>query len=199
MTNTTTHPIKMCFKKPNKSLTPLLLFVFLTATTGCIVQESTSTRDGNNSVTNIKNEGSGLMTKMVGSSKIGYIYLPETFLRFRDAVSEGVAQDLQYSDGGSIFTLNVFQHENHTLESAANSIAGNWEMQGVQNIEGASIDINGYNCLQIYGDYNNGTHKAVAYVIQGGNQFGSIHLVTFEGPIEFLKDNLGYAETFVIE
>ncbi|WP_407330432.1 hypothetical protein [Enterovibrio sp. 27052020O] len=139
------------------------------------------------------------MTKKVGGSKAGYIYLPETFMKFHDAVSEGIAQDFQYSDGASIFTINIFQDENHTLESATNSIASNWEAQGVQNIAGASIDINGYHCLQIYGDYNNGTHKSVAYVIQGKKQGGNIHLVTFEGPVDFLKENLGYAETFIVE
>lgn len=135
------------------------------------------------------------MEQKFGNSKIGYISLPQEFNNFFD-VKAAPSQDKQYSNGATIFTLSVFEDKKHTLESAASSIMSGLEKEGVQNLQGATIKFNGYNCLQVYGDYNNSKHKAVAYIFKPNK---NIVLLIFEGPVEELEKNLKYAETFSIK
>jgi hypothetical protein len=133
------------------------------------------------------------MEKKMGDRRVGYIYLPQGFMKFTD-VTKIPSGDIQYSNGATIFTLNIFQDKNHTLETAANSTAANFERMGIKDIQGATINFTKkYQCLQIYGKYNNSKNTIVSYVFKVN---GNIHLLTFEGPTNMLKENLGIAETY---
>ncbi|UUV17058.1 hypothetical protein NRK67_03900 [Fusobacteria bacterium ZRK30] len=129
-----------------------------------------------------------------GNKKTGYIYLPKKFMTFTSMNSNSLRlQDIQKSDGKTIFTLNVMEDKNHTVETAASAIAHQFESLGVQNIQGTPITLDGLQGLYIYGDYNENRNKIVSYILPNGE---NLSLITFEGPIEDLNANLGYIETF---
>lgn len=132
------------------------------------------------------------MEQKIGNKNIGYISLPKKFIKFEEVI--GAMGDIQYSDGANIFTLNIFQDKNHTLDTAANAIYNSFINRGISNVQGAKIKfINKYECFQIYGEYNNFNNMIVAYIFKSNN---NIQLIVFEGPKENLKENLTIAETY---
>lgn len=140
----------------------------------------------------VMGKGGYSMEKKIGNKNIGYIVLPEKFIKFEEAT--GTTGDIQYSDGVNIFTLNIFQDKNHTLETAANAIYNSFINKGIYNLQGAEIKfVDKYQCFQIYGEYNNFNNMIVAYVFKRNK---NIHLIVFEGPKEYLKENLTIAETY---
>lgn len=140
------------------------------------------------------NNGVAKMNK-VGNDNVGYVHLPDTWMLFHS--TSGTPSDLAYSDGGTIFTLSFFQEKGITENSLAVSIMDKFHRLGVQNVEGAKIKFAGYdNTYQIYGDFNNLNSKIVSYVFRTKNH---INVLTFEGPENYLYDNLEYAGTFTID
>ena len=131
-------------------------------------------------------QGGFAMEQKIGSKDFGYISLPKKFKKFFDGTRIPTG-DIQYSDGATIFTLNIFQDKNHTLETAANSVFSNFVNRGIINVQGATIEFGDkYKCFQIYGEYNNFNNMIVAYVFKRNK---NIHLIVIEGPKEYLKEN----------
>lgn len=147
----------------------------------------------------------GLQT--VGTEEFGYVSIPDDWLRFYDL--DG-GTDFQYSDPthACIITLNVFSDEGLTEEQkaqltdelAAQSLWYNLEQNGVQDIQGAHVTLNGIPALQVYGvftseDYDQ-TSIIVCWTFQ--SEDGVLHYVAAEAPVEQSLEVVGYVENSYI-
>lgn len=142
--------------------------------------------------------------QQVGTEEFGYVTVPGDWGRFTD-LDGGDA--FQYSDreGRCIITLNVFSDEGLTEEQRAQVTAelaaqGLWydlEQNGVEEIQGARVTLNGIEAFQVYGlfvseDYGEAS-LIVCWVFEDSS--GVIHYVSAEAPAELAVETVGHVES----
>lgn len=99
----------------------------------------------------------------VGDDENGYIQVPLGYLPFQDEDVEGLTQ---YCDttGKNIVTLD--RYDNIDYQTVANNLRGYMETQeNIDDLNGATVTVAGYNALQLYGHYTDGFFL-VAWIIQ---------------------------------
>lgn len=146
---------------------------------------------------------SGMETQTIGNDELGYVTLPGDWLEFRDLNG---AADLQYSNpaGTSIVSLNIFdlsslteeQRAEFTAQDAADNVWYNLEQSEVEDINGATVTLGGYQAFEIYGQFLSEDHDLpsaiVCWIFEDGA--GVFHYVSAEGAIEDFADVFSYVE-----
>ena len=141
-------------------------------------------------------------TQVVGTEALGYVTIPAWWVSFQDV--DG-ATALQYSNGaGTIISLDTFSDEGLTeeqkaqitAETAAYSVWYNLEQNGVTDIVGAQVDLNGIDSYQVYGAYVSEDYGTASVIVCWifSDADGGMHYVSAEGPMDAITDAVGYVE-----
>ena len=99
--------------------------------------------------------------QQIGDDENGYLKVPLGYLPFQDEDVQGLTQ---YSDatGKNIFTL---EHYSMPYQLAAENMRSYLSQQEtVQDIQGASVPVAGYNALQLYGHYSDGYYIVIWFI-----------------------------------
>lgn len=140
--------------------------------------------------------------QVVGSEELGYVTIPAFWASFQDL--DG-ATALQYSNGGgTIISLDTFSDEGLTeeqkaqvtAETAAYSVWYNLEQDGVTDIVGAQVDLNGIDSFQVYGAYVSEDYGTASIIVCWifADESGGLHYVSAEGPVDTIAEAVGYVE-----
>ncbi|PWJ46881.1 hypothetical protein [Faecalicatena contorta] len=141
--------------------------------------------------------------QVVGTDEFGYVSIPGEWVEFFEL--DGGA-DFQYSNvpGTSIITLNVFddggmpEEEKNQLDSetVASHVWYNLENNGVTDIVGARVTLNGYDAVQVYGSFISEDHSLpssiVCWIVEG--EQGVFHYISAEGGLDDIGDVVSYVE-----
>lgn len=141
-------------------------------------------------------------TQVVGDETLGYVTIPDWWASFQDL---GGATALQYSNGaGTIISLDTFSDEGLTedqkaqitAETAAYSVWYNLEQNGVTDIVGAQVDLNGIDSFQVYGAYVSEDYGTSSIIVCWvfSDEDGGLHYVSAEGPVTEIAQAVGYVE-----
>lgn len=113
----------------------------------------------------------------VGDDENGYIQVPMGFIRFQDEDVEGLTQ---YSDptGKNIVTLEQYDGISYTTaaESLRSYLASD---ENIEDMQGATVEVAGYNALQLYGHYTDG-YFIVTWFIENPADSGSSYYLAME-------------------
>ena len=135
--------------------------------------------------------------QIVGNDTVGYVSVPNTWVKFMD-VDGGT--DFQYSDanGTAIITMNIIddtglsesQKAEMDLESVATSVWYNLEKSGVIEIEGAKVNLSTFEARQVYGFFKSEdaglASCIVCWIFKDEN--GVLHYVSAEAPVESITE-----------
>lgn len=137
--------------------------------------------------------------KRVGEEGYGFVDIPVDWVNFQDINS---TQDLrQYSDltGTSIITLFVVGDSPNDAEQAATNSWAGMENNGAVDIQGAIVELDGYETYQVYGIYENAGIMLVTYHFE--DEEGKLHYISAESNqggiiqvIELVEDTYSVTE-----
>ena len=131
-----------------------------------IVEEDTPNQD-------IVQEG-----KRVGSDEFGYITIPENWVNFIDVDGNST---LQYSYANIyIATLYAVSTTQIDAYNYASNIMNKLKSEGVQNVQGATVNVGKYSAYQVYGYYANENIWLVCWFFE--TEDGKTHYISIEGP-----------------
>lgn len=142
--------------------------------------------------------------QQVGTAEFGYVTVPGDWGPFLDL--DG-GDDFQYADpeGRCIITLNVFSDEGLTEEQkaqvtaelAAQSLWYNLEQNGVEEIQGARVTLNGIEAFQVYGLFVSEDYGEASMIVCWTfmDEDGVIHYVSAEAPAELALETVAYVES----
>lgn len=139
--------------------------------------------------------------KRIGQEGIGFISIPEDWVEFMDL---NVNDSIQYSNiiGSSIISLNTFdisalsqeEQAEFSLEDAANSLWYNLESSGVEDIEGAIVELDNREAYQIYGNFISQDYNLpsliITWLLEGDG--GTFHYVSAEANEESIYEVFEY-------
>ncbi|NLY72860.1 MAG: hypothetical protein GX079_04125 [Tissierellia bacterium] len=151
----------------------------------------------------VKEDQEEVLMQRVGEKGIGFISIPEDWVEFVDL---NVNDSIQYSNilGTSIISLNTFyisslseeEQAEFTLEDAANSLWYNLENSGVENIEGAIVELDQREAYQVYGYFTSQDYNLpsiiITWLLEGDD--GNIHYVAAEAAVEDIDQVFDYVE-----
>lgn len=128
-------------------------------------------------------------TKTVGNNTLGYVEIPEEWVKFQDV---NAVRGLQYSseDAKYIITLDAMATSEVGAETYAKAVAAQLSKEGVKDLQGARIQISNYNAYQVSGYYEK--DKIWLYVWCFEAEDGNTHYIGIEGP----DDNSEYFKIF---
>lgn len=130
------------------------------------VQEETTNQD-------IPQEG-----KRVGNDEFGYITVPENWAKFMDIDGNST---LQYSYANVyIATLYAIPTTQVSAYTYAVNIMNKLKSDGVQNVQGATVNVGKYTAYQVYGYYSNENIWLVCWFFEAED--GKTHYISIEGP-----------------
>ena len=130
------------------------------------IEEDTPTQD-------IVQEG-----KRVGSDEFGYITIPENWVNFIDVDGNST---LQYSYANIyIATLYAVPTTQIDAYNYASNIMNKLKSEGVQNVQGATVNVGKYSAYQVYGYYANENIWLVCWFFE--TEDGKTHYISIEGP-----------------
>lgn len=141
--------------------------------------------------------------QVVGTDEFGYVSVPGDWVEFSEL--DG-GTDFQYSNvsGTSIITLNVFddegmpEEERNQLDSetVASHVWYNLENNGVMDIAGARVTLNGYDAVQVYGSFISEDHSLpssiVCWIVEG--EQGVFYYISAEGGLDDIVQVVSYVE-----
>lgn len=118
-----------------------------------------------------------------GDDENGYIQVPLGYVTFKE---EGVEGLTQYSDvtGTNVITLDYYEGVNY--QDGANSLYYYMSQEEyVEGLTGATVQVNGYNSLQLYAHYTDDDKFLVTWMIEDpANTANSYYLA-----IEFMNED----------
>ena len=135
----------------------------------------------------------------VGAEGFGFLYIPSNWGPFRDiSISPAVAVNImQFSDptGSDIITLQYIDTSEDfmTPEDFINVTASFMEMTGGVDVEGARVNLNGIEALQVYGFFPAGETFMVTFAFEGGPD--RLNQITVEGPMASIMDTMRHVES----
>lgn len=128
---------------------------------------------------NIENKNEDIQEgKRVGSDEFGYITIPENWTNFIDADGNST---LQYSYANiyiaTLYAVPTTQIDSYTY---ASNIMNKLNNDGVQNVQGATVNVGKYTAYQVYGYYSNENVWLVCWFFEAED--GKTHYISVEGP-----------------
>ncbi|MGC4019177.1 MAG: hypothetical protein QM793_08090 [Muricomes sp.] len=141
--------------------------------------------------------------QVVGTDEFGYVSVPGDWVKFQEL--DG-GTDFQYSNvpGTSIITLNVFDNSGLTeeektqldAETVASHIWYNLENNGVTDITGAKVTLNGLDAVQVYGNFISEDYSLpssiVCWIVE--DEQGVFHYISAEGGLDDIVNVVSYVE-----
>lgn len=137
--------------------------------------------------------------KRVGEAGYGFVDIPSDWVNFQDV---NATEDLrQYSDltGTSIITLFVMEDSPNDAEQAASNSWAGMESNGAVDVQGAIVELAGYETYQVYGIYENVGIMLVTYHFE--DEEGKLHYISAESNqggivqvIELVEDTFSLTE-----
>ena len=122
--------------------------------------------------------------------------VPEDWTDFQDPdISETSGLEvLQYSDptGKLIITLNYSDNGQVEAQSAASSCWAQMEEEGAEDIQGATVELDGLTAYQVYGYYTSDDVMLVIWIFYDND--GLLHYISAEGPISSVMDSVNIIE-----
>ncbi|MCR4646889.1 MAG: hypothetical protein K5695_16035 [Oscillospiraceae bacterium] len=115
--------------------------------------------------------------QQIGDDENGYMKVPLGYLPFQDEDVEGLTQ---YSDttGKNILTL---EHYTIPYQDAANNMLSYLQSENViQDVQGATVQVAGYNSLQLYGHYDDGYYIVIWFIEDPADPEGSSYYMAIE-------------------
>lgn len=193
-----------------KWIASLLAVLCLMALTGCGPSLEngangwTNTPSKNTSSVKNKNSGDGVTDQsgeftysgelqQIGDEEHGYLKIPAAFKEYHE---EGVEGLLQYAseDGSTIVTLQYYEKTPYT--TVANNFRYYLESQeNFEGLTGATVTINGYDALQLYGHYSTDNSFLVVWLIQNPDNTEDSFYLALEFPAGD-EDIIGISSTF---
>lgn len=118
-------------------------------------------------------------TKQVGNSTLGYVEIPDEWVKFKDV---NAVRGLQYSseDAKYIITLDAMATSEVDAETYAKAVAAQLEKEGVKDLSGSMIKISNYEAYQVSGYYDK--ENIWLYVWCFEAEDGNTHYIGIEGP-----------------
>lgn len=134
--------------------------------------------------------------KRVGEVGYSFVDIPTEWVNFQDIGSD--LELIQYSDltGTSIITLYVIENPPNNPEQAATNSWGAMEQGGATGIQGAMVELDGYETYQVYGVYENMGMMLVTYHFEDDE--GRLHYISAESFQDNIMEVIGYVETFSV-
>lgn len=132
-------------------------------------------------------------TKKVGKERYGFVEVPSYWKDFKDVDLPNDTTVIQYSDpsGSSIITMDVTENYEYDIENTANQGAQIMQNEGAV-VEGAKVNIGGYEAYQVYGYYENDGKILVAWYFKDENN--ALHYLSAEGKLYDVSDVVEYVE-----
>ena len=116
--------------------------------------------------------------KRVGSDEFGYITIPENWTNFIDVDENST---LQYSYANIyIATLYAVPTTQIDAYNYASNIMNKLKSEGVQNVQGATVNVGKYSAYQVYGYSSNENIWLVCWFFE--TEDGKTHYISIEGP-----------------
>lgn len=112
--------------------------------------------------------------QQIGDDTNGYLKVPLGYIAFQE---EGIEGMTQYADatGKNIFTLR--RYKDLTYQMAAENMRSYLTQQDtVQDLQGATVTVAGYNALQLYGHYSDGFYIVIWFIEDPANPQDSYYL-----------------------
>ena len=114
----------------------------------------------------------------VGNDEFGYITIPENWAKFVDVDGNST---LQYSYANIyIATLYAVPTTQIDAYNYASNIMNKLKSDGVQNVQGATVNVGKYSAYQVYGYYANENVWLVCWFFE--TEEGKTHYISIEGP-----------------
>ena len=140
-------------------------------------------------------EAQAFSMKRVGNAAHGFFDIPIEWVEFRTiGVDSEIVNIIQYSDmtGTDIITVQYLAApEDFSFEEYMGVLALGMQNMGAAEVDGAAVDFNGFNALQIYGFWADHT----AMVTWGFERGDQIHIISVEGPFDSILRTAYFMET----
>jgi len=144
----------------------------------CTIDGKKVSEENNNQQENTNQEENKTEGKRVGSDEFGYITIPENWANFVDVDGNST---LQYSYANIyIATLYAVPTTQIDAYNYASNIMSQLQSEGVQNIQGATVNVGKYTAYQVYGYYSNENIWLVCWFFEAED--GKTHYISIEGP-----------------
>lgn len=132
-----------------------------------------------NSPSSTQDEDENSESRKVGSAQLGYVTVPNDWLKFID---ENGARGIQYSDkdGQYIITLDALSTSEIDAETFATGKASLLEKEGVKDLAGTVVDFGKYKAYQVKGYYEDVGVWLQLWCFEAED--GYTHYVGIEGP-----------------
>lgn len=142
---------------------------------------------------NLSGEVSSSETRKIGIENYGFIEVPAYWVNFKDVDLPTDTTVIQYSDpsGSSIITMNISKNYEQDAQVSADKSFLNMKNEGV-DVEGARVNIGGYEAYQVYGCYEDEGIVFVSWHFKDENN--TLHYVAAEGKVDDIMDVVGYIE-----
>lgn len=142
---------------------------------------------------NVSGQVSSSETKKVGKKNYGFVEVPDYWVNFKDVDLPSDTSVIQYSDpsGSAIITMNIFENYEQDAQSAAEKSFQNMKNDGV-DVEGARVNIGGYEAYQVYGCYEDEGIILVSWHFKDENN--TLHYVAAEGMVNDIMNVVEYIE-----
>lgn len=132
--------------------------------------------------------------QQIGDDENGYMKVPLGYLPFQDEDVEGLTQ---YCDvtGKNILTLEHYEGLSYQM-AAENMRAYLTQQETLQDVQGASVKVSGYNALQLYGHYSDGYYIVTWFIEDPAAPDTSSYYMAIEFDTDH-KDIVACSSTFL--